>query len=131
MELNNRVEGLIEARRLTLEGLAPIMEMLKDREIPLDERWAAYTQLVNNHILINIEPYGDGYLDNLGPNFTLYDDFNADRYQDVTYTEMYDVIMDSDETYKQEFHALKDSNVLKEWQEQVLELGFSGFTYDW
>lgn len=127
--LNEIVEKLIEARKLVNEGLAPMLEDLKNTSIPLDERWGAYTQLVKNDILTSDAIYGDGFIDTLGSNVTLYDDFYVERHQTEKYIDMYDRIMEASTEWEKNLIAMKPN--LPEWQEEVLASGNASFTHDW
>ena len=127
--INTRVAALVAARNFMNEELKPILESLKDTNIALEDRWNAYIELVTNDILVNEENYGSGHIDILG-DLTMYDDFNVDRHQTLTYPEMYERIMDEDaeKWYPRLFEARSN---LSEWQEKVLSMGYSGFQYDW
>jgi hypothetical protein len=128
--LTDTVSRLIEAVETAKNGLAPILEQLKDPSIPLDERWKAYTDLVKAGVLDNNEIYGDGFVDTLGENLTLYDDFYVERHETRDFIDMYDHIMESDGDYQKELVAARETN-LAAWQEEVLASGYSSFTYDW
>lgn len=125
--LKEKVAFLVAASIGLRTDLPAIQEMLKDQSIPLEDRWSAYTDLVTNHILVNEASLADGFISTLGPNMTLYDDFNIDRYCSSTFPEMYDTIMDAEED---ELFAVQ-TTTLPAWQEQVLQSGLSGFEYDW
>lgn len=122
------VAPILAARVTMLDALPPLLVQLKDTSLPLDERWDAYTQLVNNDILVREMTYGDGFLDVLDKNGSMYDDFNTDRGQTLTFPDMYQMVMDGDE-WNESLVAMQPN--LPAWQEKVLASGYSSFTYDW
>lgn len=128
--LNERVQKLVEARKMLNEAVVPLIEELKDTKIPLNERWEAYTKLVENGAHTRSETYGDGFIGTLDRNMTLYDDFHVDRYQTERFIDMYDHIMEADGSYQQDLVKARETN-LEAWQEKVLASGFASFTYDW
>lgn len=130
MTLETDVQELVKAFETVGGGLLPIVEQLKDTTIPLETRWQAYKTLVDKDILVNNETYGHGFLDELGDNLTLYDDFYIERHQTSNFTEMYDHLMEADGSYQERLVAARDANLAK-WQEAVLASGYSSFTYDW
>lgn len=127
--VTENVAALVEARELLKQGLTIIQPQLVDQTIPLEERWAAYETLVKQDILINEESYGDGHLDMLGDNLTMYDDFYVERRQTLTYPDMYDTIMDAEGEYQERLVAAQAN--IAPWQEYVLSRGYSGFCRDW
>jgi len=127
----DRVEALIEARKLIDEHMQPILESLKDKSIPLEERWAAYSELVKNDILTEIETYGDGFVDVLGDNITLHDDFYIELHQMSRYTTMYQSVAEAQGDCAWEEKLFSVQKNLPEWQEQVLASGRAGFINDW
>lgn len=125
-----QVAALIAARQLLSTGVQSVLPLLKDTTLPLADRWDAYKELVENDILVNNEIYGDGMIDILGPNMTLYDDFSIDRHQTETFVDMYDRIMEADGEWEESLVKARETN-LTAWQEAVLASGYSSFTYDW
>ena len=129
MSIHTQVAELVAARNLVNKGLAPILEQLKDQSIPLEDRWAAYTALVENDVLVQDDGYGDGFIDELGNNLTLFDDFYMERHESRTFIEMYDIVMEAEGDYQAALVEAK--NNLPQWQEKVLASGYASFTYDW
>ena len=129
--LLQRVDKLLEARRLILSGLEPMLEDLKNKDIPLSNRWSAYTLLVANHIITREQSYGDGYLDDLGGDLTQYDHFNNGRHNTVRFIDMYDRIVDADPRWQSDLSQLQGTDNFVAWQERVLASGYASFTYDW
>lgn len=127
MNLNSTVNDLVKAHKQVQETLAPVIAALKDVSIPLDQRWAAYTALVDENILVQCDDYGDGFVGILGDNVTLYDDFNIDRHQTGSFVNMYNQIVEADAD--NEFLAAAQDH-LAAWQERVLQSGYSEFIYD-
>jgi hypothetical protein len=127
--VTENVAALVEARTLLNQGLTIIQPQLVDQSIPLEERWAAYCTLVKQNILVNEESYGDGHIDMLGDNMTMYDDFNVERRETLTYPDMYERIMEADEQFEE--RLVKAQYNIIPWQEKILASGYSGFCHDW
>jgi hypothetical protein len=123
------VAPLVEARTLLNKGVDQILVQLKDTSLPLDERWDAYRALCDNNILVKNEGYGDGFLDTLGEELTMYDHFNVDKYQTMEFVDMYDKVMEADDKWHKDLVAVQPN--IPAWQEKVLASGYSSFTYDW
>jgi len=124
------IEPLLAAAAALQSQLPPILEQLKDTSIPLDERWDAYTQLVEANILVSDQSYGDG---NPGGAFdsnrvSLYDDFNIDRGQSMTFPAMWEAM---NEEFFEGGDAYDAEGAKDKWREAVLASGYSSFTYDW
>lgn len=85
----------------------------------LEDRWQAF-ELVYKEL--PTELYGNGFIDELGSNVALYDDFYVERHETVSYKDMWDRIRDYDE-YSEE--------VCDHWRECVLASGDGSFRYDW
>jgi len=128
--LEARLAPLLAAHALIQTEMQPLLQSLKDTSIPLDERWDAYTQLVEKNILINEQNYGDGFLaEAFGyNNVSLYDDFNMDRHETRTFPDMWSHM---NEDYNEMPDCYKDDAKRDAWRERVLASGFSGFEYDW
>jgi hypothetical protein len=123
-----KISALIAAQAFLRENLPELHGWLKDTSVPLEDRWQGYTSLVESRLLDNESGCGDGYINVLGPNLTLYDDFNIDRHQSTTFPEMYETITDADDEFGGDGY---DAANIPKWQETVLASGYSGFTYDW
>jgi len=128
--LSLALDKILIAHATIQNDMQPLLDSLKDRSIPLDERWAAFTALVENNILVNEKNYCDGFLaDIFGSNkVSLYDDFHMDRNESRTFVEIWesmnDEFFEGGETYADPM--LRDA-----WREKVMASGFSGFEYDW
>jgi hypothetical protein len=107
------------AIKLALNQLKP---QLADKNISLEERWQAFEAVAQ---FLPEESYGDGNIDALDDNLTMYDDFYIDRRETTTYPEMYVRILElaEDREYEQE--------QIDAWREVVLANGYGSFTYDW
>jgi len=129
--LEARLAPLLAAHALIQKEMQPLLESLKDISISLDERWNTFTLLVEKNILVNENPYGDGYLsETFGyNNVSLYDDFNMDRHETRTMIEIWDRIIDP--YYEDTMCAYTDPVKRDQWRERVLASGFSGFENDW
>lgn len=121
--LKEIIDLMIESKKNTDTILAGAIDALKNTDIPLTERWAAYTELVEKNIYNKNQLYGDGFIDDLGEGLTLYDEFYVERRETVKYVDMYERIMEDEDNYEQEN--------ISAWQEKVLQSGYTSFTYDW
>lgn len=107
-----------------------IIIQLKDTNLPLFDRWEAYTDLVRTGSLNRNVSFGDGYVDILDEDMTLYDDFCVERHEQRRYIDMYDHMMDAEEAFDEKMVRARQKNLV-EWQETVLQSGCSSFTFDW
>lgn len=118
--------SLVASHQAVQEDLKAFQSTLKNPSIDLDDRWEAFTLLVENGVLNDIKSYGDGFMYTLehgsGRELTLYDDFYIERHETTLYTDLFEQIQEEPE--------IEWSTVLK-WKEKVLESGFAGFVYDW
>lgn len=106
---------------------------LADTSIDLDSRWYFYDLLVKAGVLREIETYGDGFIETLNENMTLYDDLSYERHETVKYLEMYERIQDNsgdEDAWNERWKSITQETI-DAWREQVLASGFSGFCYDW
>lgn len=113
--------------------LSQLVAQLKDDSISLEERWEAFTLLVDNHLLVNESNYyGDSEIGQLesvgGSQYTLYDDFGADRYVSMPFTEMYGTMLEKIK-WKDDMAPTPES--LRNWKERVLQNGYSHVVNDW
>lgn len=120
---------IIEQHKQVQAQLDTALTVLKDISIPLDQRWDRYTELVQSGAFNRNDPYGDGEIDTLGTNMTLYDDFYIERGETTNFIDMYERVMEAEEEYDEVLFAAQ-ANITK-WQEAVLASGYSSFTYDW
>lgn len=109
-----------------------LLLMLKDKSLPLEERWTAYKIACDGGVISRFDSYGDGFLslikNDKGRPCTPYDDFYIERYQSMMYAEfMEEYFLDDLEEGEEE--GLPEG--LSDWQEAVLASGTKGFTYDW
>ena len=129
MSLLESVKALIAAK----PDLTQLVAQLKDSSIDLDERWQAFTLLVNNHILVNKSRYyGDAEISQLesvsGGNYCLHSDFYMDRNNVLTFPDMYAMLMDKAQ-WKSDMAPKPES--LRDWQERVLQNGYTSFENEW
>lgn len=112
--------------------LSAVLNSLKDKSIPLDERWEAFEILVNGNVFNKIETYGDGYIDTLvrvdGKESTLYDNFYIERHETTKFPDMLEKILEP--AWKTNEMEYTPESIVK-WKEKVLASGNSGFTNDW
>ena len=70
-------------------------------------------------------PICDGFICILDSDLCPYDDFNINRYQTLSYYEIYEKILNNyTEGEYSKFHIDK-------WRETVLNSDYGSFTYDW
>jgi len=106
---------------------------LTDETIPLEKRWELYEKLATAGVL-GKNSCGDGYLDVLDPtdSLSLYDDFNVDRHQTVTYLKLYKKILAANASAaKYEEPLPYTQEAIDDWREEVLFGGDSEMVYDW
>lgn len=123
--INTRAAGLVAARNFMNEQMQPLLDELKDETIALEDRWNAYLMLVTGGVLTKIKSYGDGFVEDLNPNWTLYDTFYIERYETTNFPDMLERIMEIDED------EIPSEEVLNAWKEKVLASGYAGFEFDW
>lgn len=126
MNINDLLKNINDQKE-QLDVLLTLLtdEYLKDKNIPVNDRWEVYSTVVDRNILKNNEIYGDGHIDILSSDreITLYDDFYIEKYQTESFTSMYAKIPELDDDL--------DQDVIDEWREAVLQSGYTSFTYDW
>ena len=130
MTFTETVESVLNAKRDLDAFSKSAIDSLKDKTILLADRWEAYTQLVKANVFVHKDVCGDGFIETLDDNATLYDDFNVDRYCTATFVSMYERMMTADPKWDEQVCEYRDRN-LEIWQEQVLQSGYTSFTYDW
>src|SRR5687768_13808333 len=129
MSIHQEVAALVAAHKVIQAQMTPVLESLKDTSIPLEDRWLAYTELCANDILTSVEGYGDGFIDTLDVNLTLFDDFYIERYQTGRYVSMYEQMIEAASEWER--GLIKARENLPAWQERVLASGQAGFIHDW
>lgn len=120
--ITDRLEKLIDMKKTVDEGLPEFLTIITDETLALETRWEIYSTLCKFKILVNDEIYGDGHIDVLGNNLTVYDNFYIERHETFDYVDLLERIEQSDSLPKEN---------LREWKEAVLQGGYSSFTYDW
>ncbi len=103
--------------KLKLEIKPRILEVTRDKSIPIFSRWEIFEK---SYSLLDNKAYGDGFVEILGKNITLYDDFHIDRNQTTSYLDLFADIVERGYIEN-----------LDEWKELVLQSGYGSFTYDW
>lgn len=125
--LASEIQKLKETKAEVANNFA---EYIKDKEIPLETRWTAF---IENGDILPVELYGDGYLDWLSDNMTMYDDFYVDRGQTYLYSDMWERLTEI--LYDGAKNMIAENNITQEtvdeWREKVLASGYGGFEYDW
>lgn len=125
------MNALKQAAQFQLPDISEALVALKDKSINIDERWNAYSAMVNNGVLNNEQSWGDGFLDVLkrtdGRELTMYDDFYVERHQTMSFVDMYDAIME----YSIMHDAELTSESIENWRETVLASGLASFVHDW
>jgi hypothetical protein len=127
--LSMNIESILSAHHVLQTMLPATLTQLQDQSLPLDQRWDAYTQLVEKNILVNEANFGDGLLSQVfdANKVSLYDDFNMERYETRTMPEIWEKITDEDG----DMDAYADPVKRDQWRELVLASGLSGFEHDW
>lgn len=113
--------------------LSTLLADLKGDKYSLEDRWAAFTVLVEHNVFVNESRYyGDSEISGLesvsGGEYTLFDDFHCDRYVTMTFVELYENLQDK---IKWNDKMAPTAESLRNWQERVLQNGYSGFCNDW
>ena len=124
--LKDTVATLIENKAAFDKWCTPTLAQLKDTNIPLDERWAAFGELCKAKVITKIAQYGDGFVDTLYKNGSCYDDFHIEKYQTSYY---FDMACDGFESWNDT--PAPTPNRIAKWKEEVLASGDAGFKYDW
>lgn len=124
------LDEILKAHATIQKHMQLLLATLTDLTVPLDDRWATYTALVENHILVREKSCGDGFLGEIFGHsaVSLYDDFNLDRNQTSTFPEIWDAMNDE---FFEARGVYDDGEKRNAWRERVLASGFSGFEYDW
>lgn len=125
------MNALKQAAQFQLPDISEALVALKDKSINIDERWNAYSAMVDNGVLNNTQSWGDGFLDVLkrtdGRELTMYNDFYVERHQTMSFVDMYEAIM--------EYSVMHDAELtgesIENWRETVLASGLASFVHDW
>jgi hypothetical protein len=101
---------------------------IKDKSIPLQERWDLFKFACENNLFVNIScwVYHSKLLERTN-NFTWYDYFDYERYQTIYFTQ----VVDHRATSLTLGQLLKSQEEINELKEEILASGYSGFVYDW
>lgn len=122
MDITQTVKGIIVLQQMLDKNVKRVLDALKDKAIPLDDRWKAFIEM-GEKVKMPIATYGDGFVEILDKNLTMYDDFYVDRHQTVKYVNLYNQIKNLD-------REIPEKNIAK-WKEAVLQSGYGGFIHDW
>lgn len=122
MDITQKIEGIIVLQQMVDKNVKEVLTSLKDKSIPLDDRWKAFIEM-GEKVKMPIETYGDGFVEILHKNLTMYDDFYIERHQTVKYVDLYEQIEELDT-------EIPEENIAK-WKEAVLQSGYGGFIHDW
>lgn len=128
--------SLLETANLLVAAKPDLSTLLADLtsdKYSLEDRWAAFVVLVKNNVFVNESNYyGDSEIDGLksvsGSEYTLFDDFYCDRYVSMTFVELYDMLQDK---IKWNDKMAPTPESLRNWQERVLQNGYSAVCNDW
>lgn len=121
MNLVKRAREFNRAQILLWADMTSFLEDLKNKSIPLKERWTAFSEVCEVGTFNKIELYGDGYVEVLHPTFTLVDTFYVNRGTTVLYIDLYEHI---DDGTLDEYNISEET--INEWKEQVLQSGYAG-----
>jgi len=126
---------LINTANALVNGKPQLESMLiafKNPSIPLEERWEAYTILVEGKVLTNVYNSGDGFIDKLvsvtNSDYTMYDDFSVERYETISFTDMYDRLINMEDWNED---SIPTQVSLDAWRETVLSSGYAAVKHDW
>lgn len=125
--IDERVMEVVALQKRIDEMTKLILDQLKVNDgglNTLDKRWRAFT-IISKQVKMPCKTYGDGFIDILSDNGSLYDDFYIERYQTMDYVNMYESIQE-----KLEEGEYNQENV-DEWREAVLQSGYGSFIHDW
>lgn len=132
------LQGYLDEHKARQEEIKITLKFLRDFGISIDERWELF---INAIPLLPIESDGDGHVDVLDPEGTLYDHFYTERYQTRTYDAMDERIVelideiniDTIDPWEQQRSARGEQYKLtyNRWREAVMAAGYGGFVYDW
>lgn len=123
-----------------VDALKPL---LANKSIPLESRWETYEGLVKSGALRTIEFYGEGFIDDISSFSSLHDSFGYERYQTISYIDMYETLLgvledasnldlpDYSKEYLTEYWEGITVEKVDTWREAVLASGYAGFIYDW
>lgn len=114
---------------------------IKDKSIPLEERWDNFKFAVENKIFVNI----NGWVIHLktlesSRNFSWYDDFGVEKYETVKFERVVERVSDNleeileDPDYSEDFrdnYPIITREELNQLKEEILATGYSGFVMDW
>lgn len=129
MSFDKLKAALAEIEKIKAELLATYQPKLTDKSISLDDRWSMFEQMCAAHLLGN-NGYGSGFLTELAGKprkLSLYDNFNVERYETITYLDMYEIIQ---EDLKDDEDKYEPENI-DAWREAVLASGYMSITHDW
>jgi len=111
------------------EVCTAVQDYIKDTTFPLVDRWAIFKQASKSAIL----PYHD-YVQSLDTfddlDVSWYDDFYKDRYALVEWIDVIESIEDTGAT-KYDGEPNRYFEHIEQVKEEILEMGYAGFTYDW
>ena len=122
MDTTQKIEGIILLQQMVDKNVKEVLTSLKDKSIPLDDRWKAFIEM-GEKVKMPIQTYGGGFAEILHKNLTMYDDFYIERHQTVKYVDLYEQIGGLD-------MEIPEENIAK-WKEAVLQSGCGGFIHDW
>lgn len=121
MDIESIVVEIIDLDERVKAFIPYIQTFLKDINISISRRWEAFTKVARH---MPCQRYGDGFVNLLDGDLTLYDDFCIDRYQTTNFEKMLMKINESSE------RVYPDAAVTA-WKEAVLASGYGSFIYDW
>lgn len=120
MCLENILNEVNEFNEYKKSFISKIVNTLKDTNHTLNERWKVYLKVEN---LLPTSIYGDGFIEKLDTNLTLYDDFYMERHQTCNFSDILEKIEEDGKEIPLE--------KLENWKETVLQSGHGSFIYDW
>ena len=124
-DLINNVEKFFEDQKAIKKK---VQKYLKDRSVPLEERWSFYLKIEEKGVLEN-DSCGNGYVEALTEGtkqeLCLSDDFGMSKHETRSFSCILEYVEYEDFAIK-----VPEEN-LNSWKEEVLKSGYDSFTWDW
>lgn len=118
-ECKELIDELLAAQQLIKDRTATIIDIIKNPELPLDERFQLL--LAAKNLVGSNNKYFTGRV--FGDNICLYDDMYWERRETRSIDRVFDTLMEDPETFAPE--------VVKAFKEYCTTNCFVSFTYDW
>lgn len=109
-----------------------VWTMLKDKSIPLNERWKVFVE-ASGGVINKVNSY---YMDfqsmtKAGFGGSWYDDFYLDRHQTMELTSLVECLEDRNNLNSDSKRFKMTEEQIEELKEEILQSGYTGFVFDW